>query len=499
MPETPPVRVRFAPSPTGFLHLGGARTALFNWLWARKNNGTFILRVEDTDTERSTKESTDQVLESMKWLGFDWDEGPFFQSERLEIYQQKLDQLWQEKKIYPAFESREELDKAREEAIAKKETPIYDRAALKLTDEEVKSKMEAGEPFVWRLKTPDDDYTDVPETLLGGEGKTRFLNKEIDDFILTRPGTLDKPGMPLYNFVCVVDDVLMEITHVIRGADHLTNSAKQVLIYEALGAEPPLFTHIPLIMKNKKKMSKRDEDADPMFPVSVSARRDVGYLKEAMVNYLALLGWSFPDDQEIFTADELIDNFTLSRLQKSNANFDEDKFLHINSVYIKQLSADDLYEKVLPFWEKAEYEIAGTEKEKLFKILLLVQERCRLLSDFPSATKFFFEAPETYDAKGAKKAFKGDDTIEIINMIIECFEKVEVFTIENVEAAMRQLSEEKEIGFGKIAMPVRISVTGTMASPGLPEVLELLGREETVKRLRTVVSHLEKGDIPVNE
>lgn len=487
------VRVRFAPSPTGFLHVGGARTALFNWLWAKKNNGKFILRIEDTDTERSTDASTNQILESMKWLGLDWDEGPFYQSERREIYQEHLEKLRKEGKIYPAFETREELDQMRQEAEEAKRDFIYDRRSLNLSAEEVEKRLAQGVPFVWRFKTPDDGYTDVAETLLGGD-KCRFENARIDDFIITRPGTLEKTGMPLYNFVVVIDDALMEITHVIRGADHLNNTAKQVLIYEAFGYDVPTFTHLPLIMKNKKKMSKRDADADPRYPVSVSARRDLGYLPEAAMNFLALLGWSFPNDQEFFSKGELIENFNLDRLIKSNANFDEDKFNHINGLYIRNLPAEDIITMAKPFLAKAGYTAEDKGDSWLDAIIRLVIERCTLLSEFPDALSFFFNAPTEYDPKGIKKGFlKVDTAAQSLRECADVLESLEAYNEESIESAIRGYCDTSGIGFGKVAQPIRIAVTGRMASPGLFEVLANIPASECAARMKKAADLIESG------
>lgn len=484
------IRVRFAPSPTGFLHLGGARTALFNWLWARKNGGKFILRIEDTDTERSTRASVEQILASMRWLGLDWDEGPFFQSQRTDIYFEHLDRLRREGRIYPAFETKEELEQMREEAM-RENKPVYDRRSLRLPPEEVQRRIDAGTPHVWRFKTPEDGATVVPETLLGNDGECHFDNREIGDFILTRPGTKDAPGMPLYNFVCAVDDALMGITHVIRGADHLSNTARQVLLYEAFGYALPTFTHLPLIMKNKKKMSKRDEDADPRQPVSISARRDLGYLEEALVNFLALLGWSFPNDREFFPREDLIEAFDLRRLIKSNANFDEDKLLHLNGLWIRSLAEEDLVARVRQFLVRAGMVTEGKSEEWYARIIALVSERCRLLSDFPPALEYFFLTPITYETKGVKKFFQGEDSAALMARIIDVVEEIEPFTQENMEAPLREFAEQAQVGFGKVAQPVRLAVTGRTASPGLFEIMEILGRETVLKRLHKALDYIQ--------
>lgn len=491
-----PIRVRFAPSPTGFLHVGGARTALFNWLWARKNDGQFILRIEDTDQTRSTQESTDQILESFQWLGIEWDEGPFFQSERLDLYRAALDQLIREGKAYPAFETKEELDAKREEAMKAGREPVYDRAALSLSPEEIERKIAAGVPHVYRLKAPESGYTEVADTNMGGEG-ARFENAKIGDFIITRPGTPEEPGWPLYNFCAAVDDHDMGITNVIRGVEHLGNAAKQILIMQALGCEPPTYTHLPLINKKGKKMSKRDADADPRFPVSVSGRRELGYLKEACLNFFCLLGWSHPEGEEIFPVDEAIKHFSLDRLQKSAAEFDEDKFLHQNAWYIRNLSAEKIYDLALPY-VKAEFDVSSRSEDWLRGIMTLAQERARLLSEFPAQLDFFFEPPQSYEAKAVKKAFKGD-AASILQELAQAFLALEDWTQEAIHDTLSGYAESKELGFGKVAQPCRIAVSGRMASPGLTEVLYYTGREETAARLRRAAELIEAGDTPVTD
>ncbi|CAN5416198.1 glutamate--tRNA ligase [soil metagenome] len=487
-----PVRTRFAPSPTGFLHVGGARTALFSWLWARKNGGQFLLRIEDTDVERSTEASVDQILESLKWLGLDWDEGPFFQTQRLDIYREHLDRLLRDGKIYPAFESKEELDAERDKAMAEKRNPIYNRASLKLSPEEIKQRTDAGVPFAYRFKAPDEGYTEIPETLRG-DNDVKFENSAIGDFIITRPGTTEKPGMPLYNFVCAVDDALMNITHVIRGMEHLPNTPKQVLLLKAFGYDIPTYTHLPLVMKGAKKMSKRDAEADPRYPVSVSGRRDLGYLPEATINFISLLGWSFPGGEELYTREQLTENFTLDRLVKANANFDEDKYLFQNGWYIRNMPREAVVERVKPFLERAGLSAEGRDVKWLGDIIALELERCKLLSEFPPALEYFFKAPASYDPKGIKKVFAVEGIAQQLSDAANVLEAVSPFTKEAMETALREQGEKSGLGFGKIAQPIRLAVTGRTASPGLFEVLELLGKDETVSRVRKVAAVLASG------
>ena len=361
------IRTRFAPSPTGNLHLGGVRTALFNWLYARKYNGKFILRIEDTDIARSTKESTIGILESLKWLGIDWDEGPYFQSDRLDIYQEYLERLREGGMIYPAFENKEELELMRQKAIDEKRPLMYDRSALSLSADNIEQLMKKGAPFVWRFKV-DKGLTEIPELLMAS-GNYCINHETIEDFVITRPGTLHKPGMPLYNFACAIDDALMQITHVIRGVEHLQNTAKQILLYKALDLPNPEFVHLPLILRGGKKMSKRDADLQDNFPVSVLERRNLGYLPEATLNYLALLGWT-PHNSEIFSLKQLKNEFGFERLSKANANFDEDKYLFLNSHYIKNMDDDKLFNLVKPFLEKANLNINNFDLNKLNQLCM---------------------------------------------------------------------------------------------------------------------------------
>ena len=478
------VRTRFAPSPTGYLHLGGARTALYNWLYARKNNGKFILRIEDTDVERSTEASANAILEAMQWLGLDWDEGPFYQSQRLDLYRQKLDLLYKSGAIYPAFETKEELEAARAKAMAEKKNPIYDRASLKLSAEEVESRLKSGMPFVWRFKVPDEGYTEVPELLMGGKD-TRTRNSTIGDFAISRPGTIDDPGMPLYNFVCTVDDAEMDISLVIRGNEHLTNATKQVLLYQAMGYKVPEFVHLPIILKNGKKMSKRDVDADGKFPVAVMERAKLGYLPQATLNHVALLGWSHPDGKEIMELEEMARVFTLDRLNKANPNFDEKKYFHFNSHYIAQMSDDDLLAMIKPCMETAGLDVSRFGDETLKKMIGLEKTRCQILSEFPHALSYFFAAPTDYEEKGKTKHFFAEDIdgVKIIDAAIEALSALQTFDHETIEHALAATVEKLAVPYKVFGPAIRLALTGRMQSPGLAEMMEIMGRDESLARL----------------
>jgi glutamyl-tRNA synthetase len=486
---------RFAPSPTGYLHVGGARTALYNWLFARRNNGKFILRIEDTDEERSTQESTDGILESMKWLGLDWDEGPYFQSERLPIYFKYLDQLKAEGKIYPAFETKEELEASRAKAMAEKRNPIYDRASLKLSQDEIEARMQSGVPFAWRFKIPDTGDTIVPELLMGSD-QTRFKNDAIGDFIISRPGTLEKPGMPLYNFVCAIDDALMKITHVIRGVEHFTNAARQVLLHQAIGNEIPTFLHLPLIMKNGKKMSKRDVDADGKFPVSVAGRAELGYLPAATLNHLALLGWSHPDGKEFFEVKDMLETFDLNRLSKANANFDEKKYLHCNSSHIIHTPEAELLKLLAPFFAKAGIDTNGYDQKMLESIVALEKPRCKTLSEFPDALGFFFKPLSGYEEDALKTM--SEDSLAAVEAVIAKLKTLDTLSHETLEAALANVVETMGIPFKVLGISVRLALTGRTKSPGLPDIISILGAEESIRRLEAFKAHITKTPLLKN-
>lgn len=463
--------------------MGGARTALFNWLWARHNGGKFILRIEDTDAERSTEESTQQIIDSMAWLGLDIDEGPFYQSRRMDLYKRELQRLVDMGVAYRAFETPAELEAMREKAMAEGRNPIYDRKSLSLSEAEIAQKLREGVPFVWRFKCPPGK-TEVPETLRGGAADCTFDNETLGDFALTRAGTEDNWGGPLYNFCCAVDDADMAITHVIRANEHLSNTPRQILIYEALGYKVPTYTHLPLVMKNNKKMSKRDGDADPKFPVSVLARRDRGYLPEAMLNFIALLGWSLDDKTEFFSKEDLIRHFTLDGLSKANANFDEDKFLFVNGYYIRNMPAADIVPRVKSVLAAAGMNADGRDNAWLESIIALEIERCKLLTDFPEALEYFFKAPTAYEEKGAKKLFApAEVALGHLGALGEWLADVEPFEHAGLEAGMRALAESRGVGFGALAQPLRLALTGRTATPGMFDVVVALGREECRARV----------------
>jgi glutamyl-tRNA synthetase len=456
------VVTRFAPSPTGYLHIGGARTALFNWLYARRNGGKFILRIEDTDQERSTPESVQAILDGMRWLGMTWDEGPYYQTERTELYRKEAGRLLLEGKAYRCVCTPVDHDSRREAMRARGEKPRYDGRCRNLPSAETE-----GKTHVVRFKAPQSGRTSVRDVL---RGDVTFENSELDDLVLLR-----SDGSPTYNFVVVVDDAAMGITHVLRGDDHLNNTPKQVLLYEALGVPLPVFGHFPLIHGMEGgKLSKRQDD------VSVMAYREKGFLPEAMINYLVRLGWGH-GDQEIFSAEELQRIFTLENVGKSPSKFNPDKLLHLNAHYIKAGDPDRLARLIIPFLKRIGIE--AIPSQWLVSAVRTLQERSRTLVEMADSAEYYFREKEI-DPKAALK-FLTPEMAPIFEEIIEALSRLKEFTAPAMEAALTQIVQKEGGKLGKIAQPMRVALTGGTASPGLFDVMEVLGREEVIRRLST--------------
>jgi len=451
---------RFAPSPTGYLHIGGARTALFNWLFARRHGGTFILRIEDTDQERSTPESVVAILEGMTWLGMTWDEGPYYQTERRELYREEAKRLLAEGKAYRCVCTPEELDRRREAARAKGEKPRYDRRCRDLPPSGAE-----GKPFVVRFKAPLSGTTVVRDLL---RGDIAYENEELDDLVLLR-----SDGSPTYNFVVVVDDATMGITHVLRGDDHLNNTPKQVLLYEALGTPLPRFGHFPLIHGMEGgKLSKRQDD------VSVMAYRDRGFLPEAMVNYLVRLGWGH-GDQEIFSVEELTRIFSLESVGKSPSRFDPEKLLHLNAHYIKTGNPERLAALLVPFLGKRGFDVEPSPW--LVKAVRTFQERSRTLEEMAESSEFYFLCKDP-DPKAAEKFFT-PEMAPVFEEIAREFADLPDFTPAAMEPVLHRVAEKTGSKLGKVAQPMRVALTGGTVSPGIFEVMDVLGRDEVIRRL----------------
>ncbi|MFB0505151.1 MAG: glutamate--tRNA ligase [Thermodesulfobacteriota bacterium] len=454
------VRTRFPPSPTGFLHIGGARTALFNWLFTRHHSGKFILRIEDTDVTRSTEEAVKAIIDGMQWLGLDWDEGPFFQSKRLAIYREHVDKLLAQGRAYRCYCTPEELEEKRKRALQEKKKPKYDGKCRNLS-----SPYPDG-PYAVRFKCPQKGQTVVEDLV---KGQIVFDNAELDDLIIQR-----SDGMPTYNFAVVADDGTMGITHVMRGDDHINNTPRQILLFQALGYPLPRFAHVPMILgSDRTRLSKR-HGAE-----SVMAYKEMGYLPEGLLNYLVRLGWSY-GDQEIFSIGELIEKFSLENVGKSAGIFNPEKLRSINGDHIKAKEASKLAPLLLPFIRAKGHDI--DEGEKLTKIIGNLQGRSKTLVEMADQAEFFFKEEIEYDGEAAKK-FLRPEVIDIFDELIEGFRGREIMSEAEIESLFRGVIERREIKLVKVAQPVRVALTGSTSSPGLFEVIGILGKPQTIKRL----------------
>jgi len=488
-------RVRFAPSPTGYLHVGGVRTALFNYLFARKNKGVFVLRIEDTDEVRSTETSTIQIIESLNWLGFDWDEGPFikvekdkfeieekgdygpyFQSKRKEIYKNYIEKLIRDDKAYYCYCTPEELKNKREEALKQGRKPGYDGHCRNLKEEEKKEKIEKGVRPALRLKVPEDKEIRFKDII---KGEIIFNSSDIEDFVIVKSS-----GIPTYNFACVIDDYEMKITHVIRGDDHISNTPKQILISCALGIESPQFAHLPMILgSDKTRLSKRHG------ATSIDEFKNQGYVPEALINYLALLGWGTEDSQQIFSKEELIEKFSLERCSKSRAVFDYEKLIWLNGYYIRNMDVDEIIKRASYFLERSGLKY---EEEKLKEILILEKEKIKLLKDIPYLVSFFFLDDFEIEEDVKKRLHKFKDVEKHLKNLIELLKKVN-FQKDEIEKVLREYVEKEGIKAGEIIHPVRYAVSGRTKGPSLFEMLEVLGKEKVLKRIKRFLEWLKKN------
>ncbi len=452
------IKTRFAPSPTGALHLGGARTALFNWLYARNQKGKFVLRMEDTDKERSTQESVDEILESLKWLGLDIDEGPYYQSERTEVYKEKVEKLLADGKAYRCYCTKEELDAARQAMQKAGKKPMYNRKCRDKDGDQSK-------PHVIRFKMPIEGGTVFHDTL---RGDVKTKNEELDDLIIRRTD-----GNVTYNLVVVVDDAEMGITDIVRGDYHIANTPKQLNLYKALGYSPPNFTHVSLILgNNKKRLSKRDGSG------SVLSLRNKGFLPSAVVNMLARLGWGY-GDEEVFTVDGLIGKFSLRNLTLSPAVFNDEKLAWLNVQHIKLMDNEKLAEAAMPF-VKAKHQNAT--REDMLKLIPMLKERSRTLVELASGTDFFFAESVVFDEK-AKAKFITKETKPALKEAIKLIEELGVTDSEKLNEAFKASAEKLSIKMKAMAQPVRVALTGKTVSPGIFEMMSALGKEESLKRI----------------
>lgn len=481
------VRVRFAPSPTGMLHIGGARTAIYNWAYARAKGGKFILRIEDTDEARSTEENTNIILRAMKWLNLDWDEGPevggeagpYFQTERMDTYKEALQYLIDNDKVYPCFCTKEELA-AKREAAEKEQGGYagYDGTCRDIPKDEARARMDAGEEFVWRLKVPKDRGTIIFDDEVYGH--MEFPSEVMDDLILVR-----SDGMPTYNFAVVCDDSNMKITHVVRGDDHLSNTPRQILIYEALGREVPTFAHLPMILgPDGKKLSKRHGST------SVEEYRDRGYLPDVIVNFLALLGWSLDGETTIIPRDLLCEKFDLARINKKDCIFDETKLDWMNGVYIREMDADRWAKEALPWIEKTEGAATSHVKvDEVFaeKVCPLVIERMNRFDELPEKLKYFFwDGNVEFDEKSVEKVLlkEGARADEALHIAREVIADVSLdWNFEVLQNKCREKADAAELKAKLLFQPIRVAVCGNMVSPPLFESIELMSREDVLSRI----------------
>jgi glutamyl-tRNA synthetase len=466
-------RVRFAPSPTGYLHVGGARTALFNWLFARHTGGTFILRIEDTDFERSSEDMVQGILDGMQWLGMAWDEGPFFQSRRLPLYQSTAEKLRLSGQAYYCFCTKEELEQRRAQAVAAGRPPMYDRRCRDVEPSVAKQRVEAGEPGALRFAVPKGGATGFDDAVFG---RVEFANAELEDFVLLR-----SDGVPTYHLSVVADDVDMRLTHVIRGADHISNTPKQVLQYQALGEALPVFAHLPLILgPDKSRLSKRHG------ATSVLAYQDMGIVPEAFRNFLALLGWTpGKAEREIFSSEELIALFSLDGISRSNAVFDNDKLAWFNTEWIRRYSPEQLAPLIEEEWVRAGFRCDRSGEEILATIALL-QPRARSLKDFAQAFRGYFSDEFEFDTAAVAKFLADDRSRAMLVELGDRYQQLDEFSEVTAEQLLRAFAEEKGVKAGALINGSRVALTGQGVAPSLFAVMTALGKERVVKRLRGV-------------
>jgi len=458
---------RFPPSPTGYLHVGGARTAIFNWLYARRMQGKFVLRIEDTDAERSTQASVDAIFDALNWLGIDWDEGPYFQTQRFDIYRDYIQKLLDSGHAYYCTCTPEQIDAMRQQAMATGAKPRYDGTCRE-------KGLDKSDNAVVRFKAPLTGTTVVEDVI---KGNIVFQNDELDDFVICR-----SDGTPTYNFVVVVDDITMNVNTIIRGDDHVMNTPKQILLYKALESPLPTFGHVPMVLgSDRARLSKRHG------AMSVTAYRDMGFLPAALINYLVRLGWSH-GDQEFFTRDELITVFDLENIGRSAGIFDTDKLLALNAAHIMAASPRDLAPLLKPFLE--DLGIETEDDEYLLQVIETLQPRSKTLKDMAEAALFYYREDIEYEEKAAKKFLKAA-ALKPLTVLTAKLEALETYDQTGLEAVFKAVMDETALKLGKIAQPVRVALTGRAASPGIFEIIAILGKERVIPRLREAIRYIE--------
>ncbi|MGE5352154.1 MAG: glutamate--tRNA ligase [Acidobacteriota bacterium] len=477
-------RVRFAPSPTGYLHVGGLRTALYNYLFAKNQNGKFILRIEDTDRNRYVEGAVENLINVLKWIGLDYDEGPqkggdygpYMQSERLDIYKKYAEELIEKGHAYYCFCTPERLTELKEDQKSKGLQPKYDKHCLALSKEEADNNLKNGMPYVVRLNVPADQKVAFDDIV---RGRVEFDSNGIDDQVLIK-----SDGYPTYHMANVVDDHFMKITHVVRGEEWLSSTPKHVLLYDAFGWEKPQFAHLPLLLNpDRSKLSKRQGD------VAVEDYRAKGYLKEALLNFVALLGWNAGDDVEFYYLDEMIKKFSLERVNKSGAVFDLAKLNWLNAEHLRKMPEADLLNHLKEELSNSKFKDQTFSDEYLLKVIVSMKERVSFVKEFLEKSPYFFERPEGYEENAVKKSWK-ENTPELLSKLIEGFERLDHPQKEDYEAVLHKTAEELQVGNAKLIHPVRLAVSGVSAGPGLFDILDILGKEETLLRLKTAIEKI---------
>jgi len=487
----PPVRVRFAPSPTGYLHVGGARTALFNWLYARHHGGTFILRIEDTDAERSTEESTRAIYEGMSWLGLHWDEGPdkggphapYVQTERRAIYQEVADELLTRGEAYRCFCTPDELKERREAAMKEGRTPGYDGRCRSLSADQIAAKQASGLAMALRIQTPPGESSWVDAI----KGEIRFDHKNLEDFVIMK-----SDGNPTYNFAATIDDIRMEITHVLRGDDHVSNTPRQIILYRALGAPLPVFGHLPMILGGDgSRLSKRHG------ATAVDAYADMGFLPDAMINYLALLGWSLDGEHEIFGRKELIEAFSLERCGSTPSIFDIQKLEWLNGLYLRNLPVEERTRLVTTYLgERGLWPRAGRDEAWLNRVVDAVGDRLKRINSIIDYAGFLFVDEVQFDPIAYEDMAKRKQVAEILPAVRNMLATVEPFDEAATEAGLREAATSLGLKAGDLIHPTRVALTGKKVGPGIFETIVLTGREEAVKRLDRAARLLAESYVP---
>lgn len=478
---------RFAPSPTGFLHVGGARTALFNYLFARKHGGLFRLRIEDTDRQRSSEEMTRRIFDGLHWLGLEWDGEVVFQGANAPLHREAAWQLVEAGKAYRCFCSREELEAKRRQAEREKRAYGYDGTCRHLSPEQVEKNLVEGKPFAIRFKVPEGETTWQDAV----HGEIRVDHRELDDFIILR-----SDGSPIYQLAVVVDDHRMGVTHIIRGDDHISNTPKQILLYRALEWEVPRFAHVPLILgPDKKRLSKRHG------ATSVEEYREMGILPEALFNYLALLGWSPGDDRELMSREEIRESFSLKGISAKSAIFDEQKLRWMNGEYISRKTGQELFDEVIRRWTAAGFispEDVPVRRLYLLRVIELLKSRVKVLNEYVTYGRYYFQDPDEFDPKGVRKYLKDEQVWDWLREVSARLEKSKRFTADDIERTVRLVAEEYGVAAAKLIHPIRLALTGLTVSPGIFEVMEVLGKETVLRRLNIFITR-KPGPVPLVE